>query len=193
MNIPVRKPLWLVSLLLAATAGVAQDKTCLDIVFPVRAQVDGNDLKLNGLGLRKATFLKINVYVAALYVVQPLRDPKALIESDTPQQLVLHFVRSVGVEDLRKAFNEGFERGGASSASLAGRIAKLNTWMSDMKRGQRLTFARLPHAGVQVSVNGVPKGTIEGEDFSRALMSIWLGPMPPNPDLKSGLLGGECG
>jgi hypothetical protein len=193
MNIPVRKPLWLVSLLLAATAGAAQDKTCLDIVFPGRAQVGGNDLELNGVGVRKATFLKINVYVAALYVVQPLHDPKALIESDTPQQLVLHFVRSVGVEDLRKAFNEGFERGGASSASLTGRIAKLNTWMSDMKRGQRLTFVRLPHSVVQVSVNGVPKGTIEGEDFSRALMSLWLGPTPPNPELKSGLLGGECG
>ena len=194
MGIPVMKHVWLISLLLATTVCSAQDKTCRDITFPAHVQVNGNDLKLNGLGVRKATFLKVNVYVAALYVVQPGRDPKPLIESDTPQQLVLQFVRNVGVEDLRKGFAEGFERGGAGqSASLGDRIAKLNSWMSDVKSGQRLTFVRLPHAGVQVSVNGVPKGTIEGDDFSRALMSIWLGAAPPNPELKSGLLGGECG
>jgi hypothetical protein len=103
-------------------------------------------------------------------------------------------VRNVDVEDLRKAFIEGFDRSSAGqSASLAGRIAKLNTWMPDMKSGQQLLFIRLPRAGMQVSVNGVPKGTIEGDDFSRALLSIWLGATPPNPELKSGLLGGECG
>jgi len=194
MNIPVMKQAWLISLLLAAAVCAAQDKTCRDISFPGHVQVNGSDLTLNGLGVRKATFLKVNVYVAALYVVQPLHDPKPLIESDTPQQLVLHFVRNVGVEDLRKGFIEGFERSRAGqSAEQAARITKLNTWMSDMKSGQQLTFVRLPHAGVQVSVNGVPKGTIEGEDFSRALMSIWLGPTPPNPELKGGLLGGECG
>jgi hypothetical protein len=194
MDIRLMKHVWLTYLLLATTVCSAQDRTCRDISFPGHVQVNGNDLKLNGLGVRKATFLKVNVYVAALYVVQPLHDPKPLIESDTPQQLVLHFVRNVGVDDLRKAFIEGFERSSAAqSASLAGGIAKLNTWMSDMKSGQQLTFVRLPHAGVQVSVNGVPKGTIEGDDFSRALMSIWLGGTPPNQELKSGLLGGECG
>ena len=194
MNIPVIRHAWLISLLLATTVCAAQDRTCRDISFPGHVQVSGNDLSLNGLGVRKATFLKVNVYVAALYVVQPLRDPKPLIDSNTPQQLVLHFVRKVGVEDLRKAFSEGFERSSAGqSASLAQRIAKLNTWMVDMRSGQQLTFVRLPHAGVQVLVDGVPKGTIEGDDFSRALMSIWLGATPPNPELKSGLLGGECG
>jgi hypothetical protein len=194
MNIPVITHAWLICLTLATSVCVAQDRTCRDISFPGHVQVNGNELKLNGLGVRKATFLKVNVYVAALYVVQPQRDPKPLIESDTPQQLVLHFVRNVGVEDLRKGFLEGFDRSGAGqSASLAPRIAKLNTWMSDMQSGHQLQFSRLPHAGVQVSVNGVPKGTIEGDDFSRALMSIWLGATPPNPELKSGLLGGECG
>ena len=193
MNIPVMKQAWLISLLLATTVCAAQDRTCRDIKFPGHVQVNGNDLTLNGLGVRKATFLKVNVYVGALYVVQPLHDPKPLIESDTPQQLVLHFVRNVGVEDLRKGFIEGFDRSSpGQSAALAQRIAKLNAWMPDMAKGHQLTFVRLPRAGVQVLVNGVPRGTIEGDDFSRALMSIWLGAAPPNPELKSGLLGGEC-
>src|SRR3954471_17856336 len=102
MNSPALKNAWLLALLLATTAAAAQDKTCRDLSFPGHVQVNGTDLKLNGLGVRKATFLKVNVYVAALYVVQPVRDPRPLIESDSLQQLMLQFVRNVGVEDLRK-------------------------------------------------------------------------------------------
>jgi Chalcone isomerase-like len=194
MKVRAAKYSCLIFLLLATAVCAAQDRKCRDISFPGHVQVNGNELTLNGLGVRKATFLKVNVYVAALYVKQPLRDPKQLIDSDTPQQLVLHFVRNVGAEDIRKGFSEGFERGGADrSPAMKERITRLNTWLGDMQAGRRLTFVRLPHAGVQVSVDGVQKGTIEGDDFSRALMSIWLGATPPNPELKSGLLGGECG
>ena len=193
MNAPARYRfgLLLAPLLLGMAAASAQEATCRDISFPQHLQVSGSDLTLNGLGVRKATFLKVNVYVAALYVAQPSRDAKTIIESDKPQQLTLQFVRNVGVDDLRKAFVEGFERD--PSAALKERVARLNSWMSDMKTGQRLTFTRVPHSGVQVAVNGVQKGLIEGDDFSRALMSIWMGATPPNPELKSGLLGGECG
>jgi hypothetical protein len=184
----------LVSLLSAAT-GVcaAQDRKCRDVPFPEHMPVSGTDLTLNGLGVRKATFLKINVYVAALYVTKQTHDAASLIDSDTPQELVLHFVRDVGVDDLTKAFHEAFERDGADrSPSMKERIAKLNGWMTDMKKGQRLTFLRTPHTGVRVIVNGTQKGLIEGDDFARAFVSIWLGATPPNPELKSGLLGGEC-
>jgi Chalcone isomerase-like len=184
----------LIPLLLLATAVcTAQDKKCRDITFPGHVQLNGNDLALNGLGVRKATFLKINVYVAALYVAKPQREATALIDSETPQELILHFVRNVDADDLRKAFLEAFERDHADqSPSMKQRIATLNGWMSDVKTGQRLTFVRLPHTGIQVSVNGAPKGTIEGDDFARAFVSIWLGATPPNPELKSGLLGGDC-
>ncbi|MBS0421165.1 MAG: chalcone isomerase family protein [Proteobacteria bacterium] len=185
-----RIPLFL-ALFLASGTAAAADATCRDISFPRHVTLSGTDLTLNGLGVRKATFLKINVYVAAYYVTQPSHDSQSLIESDTPQQLTLQFVRSVGVDDLRKAFVEGFER--VAVAGLQERVARLNAWMTDMKSGQRLTFARIPHAGVQISVNGVQKGVIEGADFSRALISIWLGQVPPNPELKTGLLGGDCG
>lgn len=180
-------------LLAAASVCPAQERTCRDIGFPVHVQVEGSELTLNGLGVRKATFLKINVYVAALYVAHPGRDPRALIESDTPQQIVLQFVRNVGADDLRKAFVEDFDHNPAGqSASMKERLARLNGWMSDMKTGQRLVFTR-SRSGIQVNVNGAAKGTVEGDDFSRVFVSIWLGPTPPNAELKSGLLGGECG
>ena len=50
-----------------------------------------------------------------------------------------------------------------------------------------------PDKGVAVDIGGVPKGLIEGDDFAKAFLSIWLGPNPPNAGLKAGLLGGPCG
>jgi len=43
-----------------------------------------------------------------------------------------------------------------------------------------------------VDVNGRVAGRIDGDDFARAFLSIWLGEHPPNPDLRAGRLGGRC-
>jgi hypothetical protein len=183
----------LVGLLGTCGLAMAQDRQCRGIDFPGHVQVNSTELSLNGLGIRKATFLKVNVYVAALYVTTPSHDARALAEPTAPAELVLHFVRDVGVGDLRKAWNEGFEKAAKEQMpDLAARVAMLNRWMSDIKTGQSLVFVRQPGIGTQVSVNGTVKGMITGNDFSRALFSIWLGPEPPNPELKNGLLGGSC-
>jgi len=178
----------------ALTAAPAHGKECKGVTFPDQAQVEGSSLTLNGLGLRQATFLKVNVYVAALYVAKTSSDPAAILGSGAPSELILQFVRDVGADDLRKGWSEGFEKNSKDQLpALKERIATLNGWMSDVKSGQRLTFVLKPGAGVQVDVNGIVKGTIKGDDFAKAFLSIWLGADPPNPEIKAGMLGGACG
>lgn len=189
----MKSTLVLAGLFLALAAGSAHGGQCRGIDFPEHIQLDERDLTLNGLGVRKATFLKVNVYVAALYVRRQSQDPAALIGSRQEQEILLHFVRAVGVGDLTKGWSEGFARSaGPQLEALQGRIAMLNHWMTDVQAGQRLKFVRRPGAGVEVSVNGSVKGTIEGDDFARAFIAIWLGAVPPNQELKNGLLGGAC-
>jgi hypothetical protein len=49
----------------------------------------------------------------------------------------------------------------------------------------------VPGAGTQVTIDGKAEGKpIEGEDFYRALLRIWLGDKPVQDDLKKALLGG---
>lgn len=180
----------LVGVLISYAIG-ADAKECRNIQFPDQVQLAGHPLVLNGLGVRKATFLKVNVYVAALYVSHPSRDAKAIVDSAEPQQLNLKFVRNVSRDQLTNAWREGFEKvAKAQVPALNARIDQLNGWMTDVKSGQQLTFNRTGKS-VEVSVDGVAKGSIEGEDFSRAFISIWLAD-PPNPELKAGLLGGSC-
>jgi hypothetical protein len=184
----------LVAIALAAglAAGAASGKECKGVNFADQVQVDGSALSLNGLGLRQATAFKVNVYVAALYVPKVSSDPAVLL-AGAPKQLVLHFVRDVGSDDLKKAWNESFEKNAkAELPALRDRLGTFNGWMSDMKTGQRLTFVQKSGVGVEVNVNGSAKGTIKGDDFAKALFSIWLAD-PPNPEIKAGLLGGACG
>jgi hypothetical protein len=183
----------LVSVLTACGVGVAHGKECQGINFPEQVQLDGGTLTLNGLGLRQATVFKINVYVAALYVAQVSSDPHALLGSNTPKELILHFLHNVSDNDLKKGWEEGFEHNAKEQLpALKERIERLKGWMADMQSGQRLIFLHKPGAGLQVEVNGTAKGTITGDDFATAFLSIWLGTHPPNPGLKSGLLGGAC-
>ena len=171
----------------------AHAKECLNVSFPDQAPVDGSTLALNGLGLRQATMLKVNVYVAALYVAKASTDPNAILGASTAKQLILHFVRSVGRSDLNKAWDEGFEANAKEQLpALKARIEKLKSLMADMKSGERLTFTHKPGAGIQVDVGGALKGAVEGDDFAKTFLSIWLGAHPPNASLKAGLLGGPC-
>ena len=190
----MKRNLLLMGAIALLATGVAEAKECKGVNFADPLQFDGSNLILNGLGVRKATALKVQVYVAALYVAKPSNDANAVLDSNGPTELILHFVRNVGADDLRKAWTEGFEKNAKDQLpALKERIAMLNAWMTDAKTGERLTFIHKPGAGIQVDVNGATKGTIKGDDFARALLSIWLGPQPPNLELKSGLLGGACG
>ena len=178
--------------LVAVAVAPARAATCRDVAFPDTVTA-GAPLVLNGRGLRKATILAIRVYVAGLYLPQKASDPREILGTDQPGHLLLHFVRDVGASDIRDAFAEGFKKSaGDRLPALAPRIAQFQSGMTDFKEGQTLAFTNAPGKGVAVSVNGTAGPAIEGADFAAALLGIWLGPEPPNADLKAGLLGGKC-
>jgi hypothetical protein len=183
-----------IAAMVALGVGVAHGKECKGVSFPDHVQVDGTTLTLNGLGLRQATFLRISVYVAALYVAKTSSNPDTILGESSPTELILQFVRDVGAADIRKGWDDGFARNsGPQLPALHERIATLNGWMTDIATGQQMKFIASPGSGVAVEVNGAAKGTIKGDDFAKAFLSIWLGATPPNPAVKSGMLGGACG
>jgi len=167
---------------------------CLKASFSDSVKAGGADLLLNGLGIRKATFLAVKVYVAGLYLPQKSGDAGKIIGANQPWQLVLRFVHDVDASDMRDAFEEGFKKNaGDKLAALHPRIEALNARLvDDFKVGQYLSFTNDAAKGVTVDVNGAGGAAIVGADFASAQLSIWIGHEPPNGDLKSGLLGGQC-
>lgn len=185
------RPLVLAAVTLFA-AVPAHARECADVRFPDRVTVEGTSLVLNGLGVREATVFNVNVYVAALYVEQRSNSGPAILGSDTKKRLVLRFLRDVDRADIVGAFNEGFQHA-AGGGALAARIRQLNGWVPQARERASWTFTYVPGTGLHAAFGGRERGVIPGADFARAFFGIWLGSHPPNPGLKTGLLGGACG
>jgi len=190
----MRRPSFLIFVLALALAttlvrpAAAGEKA--GVKMPDAIEVAGKHLALNGMGLREATFLKIDVYVAGLYLETVSSDAAAIVRSSQVKRLVLRFVRDVDRDDILDAWHDGF-KGNATVklVMIQGSIDRLDGWMGDFSDGDTLAFTDVPGEGVQVEINGARKGVLKGEDFARSLFAIWLGARPPTSDLKTGLLG----
>ena len=165
-----------------------QAATLAGVTLPDTAQVGGKNLVLNGLGLRTKVIVK--VYVAGLYVEQKSSDPNTLIKSDTPKQIVMKFLHGASKNQMSDAFNESFSDNSPDAVkTMKGDIDRLLGTLEPINSGDTMVFTYVPGTGTTYSLNGKDKVTIAGPAFAQVLMSVWLGPKPPNADLKKGLLG----
>ncbi|MCB0346398.1 MAG: chalcone isomerase family protein [Bdellovibrionales bacterium] len=158
------------------------------VTLPDEADVGGKSLVLNGLGLREATFFKVDVYVAGLYLEQKSNNAREIVASQGTKLLDMKFVRDVDKEKLTEAWIEGFQKNSVKYGRLKDRVAQLNSMMSDVEDGSTMRFIFNTET-VEVFIAGEKKGSIEGRDFVEGMLSVWLGKHPPNEELKEGLLG----
>ena len=161
------------------------------VTLPDQATVEGRTLVLNGMGLRKATWLRVKIYVAGLYLEEKSLDADAILRPERTKRVVLVFVRAVGRDDLLDAWDESFqENEGGDLTAIEAPIATFHGFMPDrVVKGDTFTFTYLPGTGVQVAVKDEIRGTIPGAAFARSLFATWLGKKTPSPALKAGLLG----
>ena len=128
-----------VSILTSAPNHAAE---CLGVTLPDSATIGSTDLALNGLGVRKATMFKVDVYVAGLYLPQKSTDAAAIVSANEAWRLELHFVHDADASDIRKAFNDGFKSvAGDNLEALQPRIDTLNAQMVDVKVGDVLVLS----------------------------------------------------
>ena len=158
------------------------------VSLPDTAQVGGKTLVLNGLGLR--TKFMVKVYVAGLYVEQRSSDANAIINSHTSKQIVMKFLHTASKSQMADAFDEGFSNNTPDAKkTMKADIDRLLGALEPVKPGDEMVFTYIPAEGTIFAVNGTEKLTIPGSAFAPVLLSVWLGPKPPNADLKKGLLG----
>lgn len=172
----------------AVTASAAR---IADVEFADRITVEGRTLALNGVGVR--TKLVFKVYAGALYAEKTGTDATTLIRSDQAKRMVLHFIHdAVDRGKLVEAWKDGFEQNSRGSlALLRPSIDRFNSFMEDVKKGDRVEVTYVPGKGTTVAVKGQEKGTIEGKEFADAVFAIWLGQHPAHEGLRKGLLGGR--
>jgi hypothetical protein len=161
--------------------------------FEPTAQVGGQTLQLNGVGLRKRAIFK--VYVNGLYVPQKSNDATTLINEKGPRRASLRMLRDVDADSFVSAFTDGL-RNNLSEAQMTALKPQVDAFtgtlksIGEAKKGDVINFDYTPDGGTRITVNGQPRGTaIAGHDFYAAVMRIWLGDKPVDEGLKKGLLG----
>lgn len=161
---------------------------------PGRVQLGaaGPELVLNGAGVRVRLIFK--VYVAALYLPAKMDDGEAILRTDQPRRLILHLLRDLSAEQINSSINDALretltpEERQPLDARMA-RFSAIFDTLRDIREGTRVTLDYLPSTGTIVSVNAEEKDRIAGADFNQALMRVWLGERPRDPDLRKALLG----
>ena len=150
-------------------------------------------LVLNGAGLRKRAFFQF--YAIGLYLPEKKAAAAEVIGAAGRKRVVIHMLRDVDADQFSGALADGIKdnHGEAEAKALEPRVKQLAAIMAEMKeakKGMRITLDRLSAAGTTVTVDGKATGLpIQGEDFYRALLRIWLGDKPVQDDLKKALLG----
>jgi len=154
-----------------------------------KVSINGQNLVLNGLGLRKKFFIK--VYVGGLYLTAKMSNPASILGSDSPRRMVMSFLYSVSKDQMCEAWEEGLEANTPnSSAEVKGGFKTLCSLMEAIPKGNRLVITYVPGTGTTVEVNGKVKGIIPGKATADAIISTWIGPKPAmGDDFKNAVLG----
>jgi len=156
-----------------------------------KVAVGGQELVLNGAGIRSRAIFK--VYVGSLYLPAKAGDLAGVLAKG-PRRIQMNLLRDLSADQLVDALNDGLKDNN-SEAELAAvkaqqiQLATIMKAFGDVKEGNVVTLDFVDD-GTAIGFNGAAKGAIPGEAFNRALTRIWLGEKPAQVDLKKAMLGG---
>jgi len=187
----LRTWLWLAALgVLSATVPAwSADVAGVDMVE--KAKLAGRDVVLSGAAIRTRAFFKI--YVVGLYLPQKATSAEAAL-SQTPRRIEIVLLRNVSANQFVDALNEGL-RDNSSPAELDAiepQVDQLMSIIRSFKEARDRDVVTLDYVdnATLIGFKGENRGSIAGEAFNRALMRIWLGDKPVQPNIKQALLGG---
>lgn len=181
--LPILLCCWLAS---HATAATLAGET-----LPDSYTVDGQTLVLNGIGLRTLTIFHIEAYVAGLYLPRPSHDAARILASSEPKIILLKFIRGASKERVEHQYREGEANNcgnGECAPSDQTDFERLVAAAPAVRAGDTSTYI-FTARGVRVLANDRVIGDFADRDLAYRLLSGFIGPRPPSPELRRGLLG----
>jgi hypothetical protein len=160
-----------------------------------RVSAGKQELQLNGMAVRTRLFFK--VYVAGLYLPRKTQNAQAALEMPGQKRITLVLLRDVGRVAFSEALIESFSEsnGDLGLSFFRPRVDALQETLygiGDAKTGMRIAFDFIPGTGTVVTVDGSSRGKpIPGDDFSAALLKIWIGGGSVADNVKKALLGAQ--
>lgn len=157
------------------------------------AMVNGVKLQLNGAGTRyKGPF---KVYVADIYASKKVGSLNELVAAPGPKRLTMTMLREIEAGPFGKLLTRGMEDNTSKNemSKLIPGLIRMSDIFSANKVllvGDVIMLDWIPGSGMVVTAKGkVQSEPFKEPEFFKAMMSIWLGPIPADWKLKDALLG----
>ena len=163
------------------------------VPYQESVQLGGETLRLNGAGVRHKAVFK--VYTAGLYTATKAATAEDALAQPGPKRIAITMLREIDANELGKLFTRGMEENsprGEMGQLVPGllRMGQIFAEQKQLKAGDTFHVDWVPGKGAQVVVRDVPQGDpIREPVFYKALLRIWLGPVPADFQLKDALLG----
>ena len=177
------KRLLMVVLLVVCMASIASAVTVGKVTLPDSITVAGENLVLNGAGIREKKVVLVNVglYAAGLYLNNKTSDAQAIIDADETMALKIQIISSlITSERFVEAAVAGFEEAtGGNTAPIQKEIDMfLSVFAEEIKPDDVFDIQYVKGVGTKVYKNGKaePEVVVAGMPIKKALFGIWLAP-----------------
>lgn len=155
-----------------------------------RVSVGGQELVLNGAGVRSRAIFK--VYVGSLYLPEKATTPAGAL-ARAPRRVQLNLLRTLSADQLVDALVDGLRENNSAAELEALKahvdaLVKIMRSFGEVKEGSVVTLDFFGNE-TRIAQDGTARGSIGGEPFNQALLRIWLGDHPVQADLKKAMLG----
>jgi hypothetical protein len=180
------------SLLWLCTSLPTQAAEISGIKFADSAEVSGQALLLNGLGIRYRSIFK--VYAAGLYLPKKSQDEKEVLAMTSAKRIHAIMFRDVEGDVLGRLLMQGIRDNSTQQEALShvASIRKLGQAFAERKKllaGDSFTIDFDPTLGPQIKVNGKAMTSQPNDPtFNSLFLRIWLGESPADHLLKKGML-----
>jgi len=158
------------------------------VKLPDTLEIAGQQLQLNGYGIRKKYFFKI--YVGSLYTAQKATTTAQVVDGAGGKLLRMNFLYSkVEKEKIVGGFAEGIKKNSPELINDPAVVKFLGLFDADFIEKDQVDLAISADNNVSVIHNGRQLGTIQSENLGKAILLIYLGQDPADDDMKDGMLG----
>lgn len=168
-------------------AGLAAEATATTAV------VAGKTLKLVGSGFRYKGPFKVNF--VEVFAPDRFSSLDELVRQDGPKRVAMTIQYEVSSNFMGKSLTRGIEDNVSKGeiAPLVPSLIRMGELFNEHKvlaAGSRVVIDSVPGVGTVININGVSVGEpFKEPTLFRAIMAIWLGPVPVDFKLKDALLG----
>ena len=149
--------------------------------FPSEVSFDygGKDYTLEATGVATRKKFMFKVYSVASYLQEGGNGQgdkiQQIMQPDSAKQLTLKWVRNVNAEKVQNGFRNSLEKV-ITDGGLRGEVDKFVSFFNeDVKVGDEQVLRWVPGGTIVVIINGTEKGTIENQEFAKALWNVWFG------------------